>query len=114
MLRFCKMLVLCLALAGLPLQAVAAAGMAFCLQDHDGHADTHGHSHHHTSQYSDESQPPAPGVAGDEVLCHHCSAAAVPALQPHLTAAAAADHAPGVSPYLFLFFPEQPQRPPLA
>lgn len=114
MLRFCKMLIVCLALAGLPLQAVAAAGMAFCLPDDHGHADFHDHSHHHAPQDSDESQLPGPGVAGDEVLCHHCSAAALPALQPHVIAAAAADHAPGLAPYLFLFFPEQPQRPPLA
>lgn len=106
------MLVLCLALAGLPLQAVVAADLAFCLPDQ--HAHTHGGAHDHASPGADQSNAPAPVAADEEVPCHHCSAAALAALPPQMTAATVADHCSGPAPHLFLFFPEQPQRPPLA
>jgi hypothetical protein len=114
MLRFLKMLVVCLALAGLPVHAVAAAGMAYCTPDQ--HAHTHGDDDAHVHAFLDQgdSQPPLPGVAGDHVLCHHCTAAVLPALQQQAGVAAAALHTPRPPAHFFVFFPEQPQRPPLA
>lgn len=113
MLRLCKTIVLFLALAALPLQAVAAAGMALCLPDQHSH--THvdgGDAHVHAVAGTDDAA--AHGAAGDNTLCHHGGTVALPALLPQPNAAAASDTLSGPATRLFLFFPEQPQRPPLA
>jgi hypothetical protein len=113
MLRFWKMLLVYLALAGLPVQ-VAATAMAFCPPDQHAHTHAHGDMHDHASLDADESQPPAAGTGSDEVLCHHTGAAALPGLRPTTAAEAAADPLPGPVTHPFLFFPEQPKPPPLA
>lgn len=113
MLRFCKTIVLCLALASLPLQAVAAAGMALCLPDQHSHTQVDGgDAHAHAVAGTDDAS--AHGTAADDILCHHCGTVALPALLPQTDAAAASDTLSGTATRLFLFFPEQPQRPPLA
>lgn len=113
MLRFCKMIVLCLALAALPVQVVAATGMALCLPDQHSHTHVNGgDAHVHAVAGTDDAS--AHGAAGDDILCHHCGTVALPALLPQPDAAAASDTLSGPATRLFLFFPEQPQRPPLA
>lgn len=110
--RIWKALLLCLALAALPLQSLEAAAMVFCSPDQ--HTDAPAPAHSHAPGVADDSKPPVSGGAGHEVLCHHCTATALPAVLPQLDILAGAHQTPGSAPHLFLFFPQQPQRPPLA
>lgn len=109
----------------LPLQAIAAVSMPFCL--HGGMAgvaqtSVHGHHHH-------EDSTPGPGhnerqpsdqhsAAGDLQQCNNCGAcnlacaAAVPVSPPVLAAIAIAAPPYFSADSLGLFIPDQPQPPP--
>jgi len=122
----------------LPLQGYAAVAMPFCQHSmaaasvhagdadhsrhhHDGHSDmTRGHAHGSTSQSSDAGSPQtaamgeASGLACNDCgACHLACAPAIVAIVsfPVLIAGTVLESALADSPQLF--YPEQPQRPPL-
>lgn len=109
---------MCVALAGLPLQGIAAVTMEHCphnagtiqsLAPVADHGDD-GHAHPHS----------APGQAGGETMCldcspcHLCSAFALPIAPVALSSNAGFPLLPVLAASFSGFLPEQPQRPPLA
>jgi hypothetical protein len=107
-------LLLVFAVLGLPFQAVAAVTMAYCNsgQHHGMQKDGHPVAHH-ASLDADHGQPCCGDVAQDTVHCHYCSGAALPAYQYQMNSETSVAHVPAVPAHLFLYFPEQPKRPPV-
>jgi len=106
---FARLLFL-IAVLGFPVQGAAAVTMALCDHDHGAQGHAHDADHGHASHDSDAS----PGNGDDPVPCHHCTAAALPCSSFDAGSVAGETHTAGLPPHLFLFFPEQPKRPPLA
>lgn len=108
-------------LVWLPLQAYAAGSMPYC-QRHHHHAtpDVHAMQHMGCHGQSDGAGNPDHGMAKAAPVCDDCASChllAQPALM--LTPLALGVEAtrmpqPSLAPAFTLFFPEQPQRPPLA
>lgn len=115
MVRFWKSLLLCLALAGMPLQAYSAATMAWC-----GHGDTTDPStatDSHTvvvdSHHAGDGSLTADNSCGDCSQCHLCSAHALPGVTIVTPAVAASVHIARPAQRPGGFVPDQPRRPPL-
>jgi len=88
-----KRLLLILLLIMMPLQAVWAAGAAYCSHDeakmHPGH---HMHKHPPAGNQDDDG----PGSACDDCdACHHLSASAIPSAQPNLALPEVSSHMRG-------------------
>ncbi|MDD5242044.1 MAG: hypothetical protein PHG47_10075 [Sulfuricella sp.] len=103
----------------LPLQGFAATGMSFCRHDHtpppamqvemhhDHHGNDCGHGH--------DAPSASPQTQCDD--CGYCHLGGAPALLPTLFGlndVAGFSFKFAFASHLSLFFPEQPQRPPLA
>lgn len=114
--RFWKALLLCLALAGLPLQGIAAVTMSFCKhgaadlpeQAQASHAQ-HGDSHPGHAQAGDAEQ-----LCADCTPCHLCSAFALPAANAVVVQEPASDFLTALALQPDGYLPDQPKRPPLA
>lgn len=114
--RFWRMLLLWLALVGVPLQAVSAAAMVLCEHGYPHAPVMTGDSH---AGHSD-SQPGGDqaGLQGDPCTdcgeCHLCSAHALPGVTTMPAGVAASVPIARPSPQPDGFLPDQPKRPPLA
>jgi len=112
--RFWKTLLLCLALAGLPLQGLAAVTMSFCkhgaadVPAQDSHTQ-HGDSHAGNAQAGDAEQ-----LCADCAPCHLCSAFALPAANAVVVQEPASDFLTALALQPDGYLPDQPKRPPLA
>ncbi|HUW50601.1 MAG TPA: hypothetical protein VMV75_06265 [Sulfuricella sp.] len=103
----------------LPLQGFAATGMSFCRHDHTPpHAMQTGMHHDHNGGDCSHGQD-APSASSSQTQCDdcgYCHLGGAPALLPALFGL---NNTAGFSfkfafdSHLQLFFPEQPQRPPL-
>jgi hypothetical protein len=116
MLRFWKALLLCLALAGMPLQAYVASTMAWC-----GHGSTEvvatapdSHALHTASHGPGDATPQADNSCGDCAQCHLCSAHALPGVTVAPPVVAGNIHVARHAQQPGGFVPDQPRRPPLA
>lgn len=117
MLRFWNALLLCLALAGMPLQVLSAVTMAWCGHE-GGHALTHqapdSHTEHGDSHSPGDPTLPAGEACKDCSQCHLCSAHALPGVSSVTPALAASVHVARLAHQSGGFVPDQPKRPPLA
>jgi hypothetical protein len=116
-----RRLVLCLLIAWLPVQGLAAVAMPFCKHMQDGSGSHRimpaGNDHHQHGGHGEELDHHA-GFAG--IACDDCSACHLASGSLMLTADVViveirAEHAlhPRACALRYFFFPEQPSRPPL-
>ena len=116
--RAFRKLVILFLLGWLPLQAAALPVRALlCELDAgaaSGDAAVHSHYGDHTHSDNGHGHDDEGSSAGDpHSCCHHFFSAVLPSL-PAATGAPASGVVPSASFHLDLFFPEQPQPPPLA
>lgn len=119
MLKHLRLLLVWLALAGLPLQGFAATTMAFCEQgapeapaltgmaSHEHHGDSHpeqGTAAGHSTGYCADCTAP----------CHLCSALAIASPGASLVQDASFHYVAGPNPQPEGYLPDRPRRPPLA
>ncbi|HEX6829105.1 MAG TPA: hypothetical protein VF104_09005 [Burkholderiales bacterium] len=117
MLRFCKTLLLCLALTGLPLQGIAAVTMSFCKYGASDTAAQAGgsHAHHGASHCEQGKSADAKQPCNDCTPCHLCSALALPGTGAVAAPVVATSHYHTRLPLQpDGFLPDQPKPPPLA
>ncbi|HEX9180501.1 MAG TPA: hypothetical protein VF859_08915 [Burkholderiales bacterium] len=114
MLKSFRLLLVWLALAGLPLQGFAAATMALCQHgapDTSAQADA-SHAHRGDSHEHGKSGE-AKQFCGDCSPCHLCNAFALSSAGAAVLREAASVFATRLTPQPDGFLPDQPRRPPL-
>lgn len=115
MLKSLRLLLIWLALAGLPLQGFAAATMAFCQHgapDASGQADAH-QGHHGDAHPEHDKSGGAKQACGDCTPCHLCNAFALSSASAAVRGETASIYVTRLTPQPDGFLPDQPRRPPL-
>ena len=112
---FCRILILLLVVAVLPLRGYAAVAVDLCAAHHGGAAPAHavGHDHGHDTTGPDGDQSSMAAVCG---LCSTCSVGASfapEAVRPVAAASAGADRIPFFDARKPGHVPDHPHRPPL-
>lgn len=113
MLKSLKLLLVLLALAGLPLQGFAAATMAFCQHgapDASSQADA---PQGHLGDAHPEHDKSGGAACGDCTPCHFCNALALSSASAALRGEAESVFVTRLTPPPDGFLPDQPRRPPL-
>ena len=122
--RLFRRLVLCLMIVWLPVQGFAAVAMPFCKHalGHSAAAQTAGDKHDHQKHHLHHGAPGenahdagSSGLLCDDCgACHlACSSSIVPATVVIVLPAAQYTYYLSPPTSLYLFYPEQPSRPPL-
>ncbi|HET9700691.1 MAG TPA: hypothetical protein VFP70_07220 [Burkholderiales bacterium] len=115
MLKSLRFLLVLLALAGLPLQGIAAATMAFCQHAApDAIAQVDAHQGHHGDAHPEhDSSGSAKQICGDCTVCHLCNVFALSSANAAAGRATASGFVTRLTHHPDGFLPDQPRRPPL-
>ena len=114
---FCKILILLLVVAALPLRGYAAVPADLCAEHHGGAVVSHAEGHDHNSDHG--AGAPDAGHSPTAAGCSHCASCSVGAslapepVRPVATAPAGAARIPFFDARISGHVPDHPHRPPL-